>query len=140
MGAWGIKNFENDGAEDYIYTVFQQGKGVVKSAIEKIVSLGKEEYLEAPECEEALAAIEIMAAYKGKPSSDCNQEVLKWVKTNNVVDFKEGLFRKTINITDLANQAIDRISSNSELRELWEESGDLKAWLTILQDLKERIK
>ena len=128
MGAWGFKNFENDGAADFVYDVFDNGKKVIFQAIQKIVKAKPDEYLEAPDCEEALAAIEILAAAKNNPSSDCNPDIIKWLQKNDVLKFKNGLFGPKVDLVPLAEKALDRIINDSELRELWEESEQFDEW------------
>jgi len=141
MGTWGVLNFENDGAADFAHEVMENGKGTIKTSIEAIINSGTgDDNPEAPECEEALAAIEFIAAAKGNPSSDCAPEVLDWIKSNDVLNFRSGLFRKKVNIEDLARTAIDRISTDSEMKELWEDSDEYDEWQKVVLDLKERIK
>jgi hypothetical protein len=141
MGAWGINNFDNDGAMDFSADVVEGNRSLIKDAILKVTNLSDDDYLESPECEEALAAIEFIAAQKGNPSPDFPEEALEWIKKNDVLHFSSGLvFKKQIDITALSLHAIERIGSNSELQELWEESDEYKDWLKVLEDLKNRIK
>ena len=128
MGAWGFKNFENDGAADFVYDVFDNGKKVIFQAIQKIVKAKPDEYLEAPDCEEDLAAIELLAAAKNNQSSDCNPDIIKWLQKNDVLKFKNGLFGPKVDLVPLAEKALDRIINDSELRELWEESEQFDEW------------
>lgn len=140
MGAWGINNFDNDTALDFSSDVVEGDKSLIKDAILKVTKLSDDEYLEAPDCEEALTAIEFIAAQKGKPSSDFPEEAKTWIKNNDLLNFTSGLFKKRIDITDLSLKAIERIVSNSELQELWEESDEYESWLKVLEDLKTRIE
>lgn len=140
MGTWGIKNFENDGAADFTSDVIENGKSLIKEAIVKVSELSDDEYLEAPDCENALASIEFIAAFKGKPSDDLPEEVIDWIKKNDLLDFRSGFLGKRIDMIDLSLKALDRILNNSELKELWEEGDEFEEWKKILEDLKQRVK
>lgn len=139
MGTWGLKNFENDGAADFTDDVLGNGKNLIKETILKVSEMNSDEYLEAPDCENALAAIEFIAAYKGNPSDDLPEDISLWIKENDLLNFKSSFFSKKVNIVDLSLKAIDRILLNSELKELWEESSEFEDWKKVVLDLKERI-
>ena len=85
------------------------------------------------DCEEALAAVEFVAAAKGKPSTDISVEALNWVKTSNLLHFKD------FDLVDSSKKVIDRILNHSEIKELWEEANELQEWEKIINDLKSRI-
>ena len=116
MGAWGIKNFENDGAADFVEEVIDNGSKAIKTCLLKITKKQDDAYLDTSDCEEALAAAEIIAAAKGKPSEDCQDQILEWVKSNDALHYRSGIFGKKIDITDLTVKAVNRIVKNSELR------------------------
>jgi hypothetical protein len=140
MGTWGINNFDNDSAMDFSSDIIEGDKDLIKDAILKVTRLEDNDYLEAPDCENALVAMEFIAAQKGKPSPDFPEEAQEWIKNNDLLNFTSGLFRKRIDITELSLQAIQRIGSNSELQELWEESDEYEDWLKVLEDLRNRIE
>lgn len=141
MGTWGIRNFENDGAADFVYNVYDNGKKVIKKSFLKIINPKDDDNLDASDCEEALAAAEIIAAAKGNPSEDLPKEMNDWLIKNDVLTFKKSLFSKKIDIVNLAELSVKKIISNSELRELWEETGDdFDTWNTIQADLITRLK
>lgn len=133
MGAWGIKNFENDGAADFVADVLSGNKLIIANTIEKILEISKGDYLEVCDCEEALAAVEFVAAAKGNPSSDISAEALNWVKTSNLLHFKD------FDLVSSSKKVIDRILSHSEIKELWEEANEFMEWEKIILDLKTRI-
>lgn len=133
MGAWGIKNFENDGAADFVADVLSGNKLIIANTIEKILEINKGDYLEVCDCEEALAAVEFVAAAKGKPSTDISVEALNWVKTSNLLHFKD------FDLVASSKKVIDRILIHSEIKELWEEANELQEWEKIVTDLKNRI-
>jgi len=140
MGTWGLKNFKNDGASDFKLDVLEGDKTLVKNAIQQIVKLNESDYLEAPDCENGLAAIEFIAAAKGNPSIDFSESELEWISKNDLLKHKKPLFGKRINIIDDSLKVLERIVKSSELKELWEESDELDEWLEIQKDLKNRLK
>lgn len=140
MGTWGFKNFENDGASDFKLDVLEGDKTLVKNAIQQIVKLNESDYLEAPDCENGLVAIEFIAAAKGNPSEEFSVSELEWINKNDLLKYKKPLFGKRVDIIDDSFKALERIIQNSELKELWEESDELDAWLEIQKDLKNRLK
>ena len=141
MGAWENGNFGNDDAMDFVSEV--NDKKAILDPILKISNASATEYLEAPDCSVALAAIEYLAAALGNPSEDFPEEAQDWISKNKLLPFtEEGLLgiRKTeVEIIKHANQAIDKIKTNSELQELWQESGEFEDWLNIVEELKKRI-
>lgn len=140
MGTWGVKNFENDGAADFVYDVCDNnGKEVIKTSLLKIVN-AKDDYLDASDCEEALAAAEIVAGAKGQPSEDLPEEIKEWLPKNDILTTKKFLFSKKVDLVNLAIQTVTKILSYSELKELWEESEELEVWSNLQTNLIERLK
>lgn len=134
MGVWGIKNFENDGAVDFVADVLKGNKLIITNTIEKILEINKGDYLEVCDCEEALAAVEFIAAAKGKPSTDISVEAMDWVKASNLLQFKD------FDLVASSKKVIDRILNYSEIKELWEEANELQEWERIILDLRSRIE
>ena len=143
MGTWGYKHFENDDAADFVQQLEEEGIIKIYEAILYVSGLPETEYLEAPECQQALAAMEYVAAAKGNPSPDFPEEARKWMKEKNVEDILEGEtkagYLSHVDITEVSLKAIERIETNSELQELWEETGGKEASGRELADLKKRI-
>jgi hypothetical protein len=132
MGAWGAKSFENDDAMDWIAEIEEStDTEPMKEALEAVME-GEGEYLEAPECSITLAAAEVIAALKGAPSPDLPVEVNDWVG-NHKQNVSSGLI-------ELALKAINRIKTDSELKELWDETGDATEWYQAVCDLEMRLK
>jgi len=130
MGAWENGNFGNDDAMDFVGEV--NSKEAILDAILKISAAPENEYLESPDCCIALAAIEYIATALGNPSEDFPEEGEEWISKNKS-ELLEG------DIILHSNQAIDKIKTNSELKELWEESGEFEDWLNVIEGLKKRI-
>ncbi len=134
MGAWSVDAYGNDDAADWAYELEEaEDLTPVEEAIQAVLSVG-EEYLEAPEATVALAAIEVLARLAGNwgERNSYTETIDKWVEQTTAVPTPE--------ILDNARSAIDRIlGENSELRELWEDSGDYEAWVQSVQSLRSRV-
>lgn len=129
MGAWSHEPFGNDDASDWVYRLeYVEDLSVIESAIDS--SLEADDYLEAPEASEAIAAIEVLAKLlgKGTQSDSYTEGVDKWVKSVSIKPDKA--------LLEKANQALLRIlGENSELRELWDEAGG-DEWVSSISSLQ----
>ncbi len=133
MGAWDIKNFGNDNALDWVDDFVEEPTiGFLYETIQPVFVLG---YLEADVVETALAAIEIVAAAKGKPATDfpaeeIGQDLVALVAANMTPD-----------LVDTCKRAIDRITAerDNELYELWREADQLDPWIAVQTDLHKRV-
>lgn len=137
MGAWGLDTFENDQACDWLYTLEKTSSiDFALSALLKIAS--NEGYIEAPECCEALAAAEVVAASRSGDFSRIPDEAAAWLRQ------KRGIFRKSIAFerehAEIAAAAVEKIAASSELRELWEETNDFAAWVSLLNGLARGLR
>ena len=131
MGAWGRGNFKNDSALDWVNKlIYSKGYSVIIEAFDTIQA-NKGSYLEVDECNDALAAAEIVAALAGNPSSSLPKNVSEWVSHHLAVD--EEILQK-------AKQAVMVVLSDSELRDLWEEVDALEEWNATQIDLIKRLE
>ena len=127
---WGHFNFDNDAATDLAGEFLDTGSEV--TLLEALVPAAEEEgYLEAAVAAAALAAAEIVAAWRGHPGSDFLPGLLDQVQHLDVSDEDE--------LTDLARRAVRAVVQESELRERWEESPELAGWEAAQQDLLDRL-
>lgn len=134
MGTWGVNAFENDTALDWVWELEEsEDLSVVMAALEGPLADDADEYLEAPVCEMALAAAEIVAALKGHPPEKLPPEADDWVKRNR------GRLKVDQELIETAHDAIARVVADSELRELWDESEELAAWEKALESLQKRL-
>src|SRR5215510_10818731 len=121
-GTWQIGSFENDDAADWISELEQaDGPSVLTATLRGVDSKAK--FVEAPDCAMALAAAEVIAAARGRPSKALPAEVDAWLKR----------VRPSVG-PELVQQArtavaFCRDNANSELRQLWMDSKDFPAWL-----------
>lgn len=132
MGAWGIRSFENDDAMDWFLELEESG-GV--ALLEQALSTQPEDgYLERDDGCQIVAAVEVIAALLGVPSSDLPDRVMQWVEANKATDVST-LVPKCGPALDLA------CSPGSENYELWEEAApeDFSQWKDLISDLKRRV-
>ena len=134
MGAWSHESFGNDDAADWIAQLEEQNDlGLVKSTLDAVLAIG-DDYLEAPEASEAIAAAEVVARLQGRPGNgDADTEAVdEWVARVKL-PAPPALIAK-------ARRALDRILTEpSELMELRDESEDAAAWRASVEDLKARL-
>lgn len=132
MGAWGSGSFENDDAMDWVSDLSASPDwSTVQAALDQVLALGPDDYLEAPDASVALAAAEVVAAAMEAPASNLPAEVTDWTAihgANVEPDHAKGAYR-----------AVMRVVEQSELQELWEETGDPSGWQGAVVDLQKRL-
>ena len=120
MGAWGSGVYENDEALELVEEVC--GGGGVESlaeALERVLATG-DDYLEAPEASQGLAAADIVSRLRGRnvPAETGVAELDEWL---DEVDFFVGT-----STVEQARAAVARVLRKpSEMMELWAEFGSL---------------
>jgi hypothetical protein len=133
MGAWGVLAFDNDDANDWAYGLDDvDDLSLVEGALAAV--LEADDYIEAPDATNVLAACEVLARLNGKPgyTNAYTEKVDQWVAAHPL--------KPSRSILKQANEAIDRIlGDNSELKELWAESDEHDSWLAAVADLRQRL-
>ncbi len=126
MGAWGLLFDENDDAADWLADFADAPDW---STVDAALALD-DEYVEAPDASNALAAAEIVAAAHGRPSPRLALEISDWAAGQ----------------TDAASQRIatardaaTRVRDDSELRELWEETDEFEDWKKSVDETISRL-
>ena len=133
MGAWGIGNFENDEALDWVFELeSSEDLSVVLDTLNAI-NHGGEEYLDATDCSRALAAAEVIAALHGNPPTNLPEEVAAWVEAHG----RHLALNHTV--LEEARSALSAILQESELQELWEETEEYDTWRGLVADLRRRL-
>jgi len=129
MAAWGSGNFENDDAQDWL----GQLASLTIEDLSPILSRAADntDYLEAPGSSVAVAAAEAVAALKGTPAEAAPREITEWVSK---VKAKPGP-----DLSAVAVRAVQRVRTNSELKDLWLEAEGLNEWSAALRDLEKRL-
>lgn len=131
MGAWGYQSFENDDALDWVANLKSSFDLALIDATLNDVIDNSADFLDARECARAIAASEVLAALHGNPSPLLPDEVREWIS---------GKFAPDRALNQKAQQALDRILADSELRELWEENTtDYPNWIAAIEQIKSRL-
>ena len=132
MGAWGINTFENDDAADWIGEFCDEpDKELLVEAFEAVNDID-DNYLEAPESSAALAAAEVVAALLGKPSASLPDNAKECIGKLKL--------KPNEKLVAAAWKAVERVKTDSELKELWDESDDAAQWQATVEDLAARLK
>jgi len=131
VGAWGSGPFENDDALDWVASlVGSSGEATLVEAFAQ-VALRDDQYLEAPDASVAVAAAEVVATARGAPGAGLPSAVDEWITSHkNEV---------TVPTAELARSAMERVASNSELAEVWEESDSSSEWRATIESLQQRL-
>lgn len=135
MGTWSREPFGNDTANDWAYGLEDvKDLSYVEAALDKVLAVG-DDYLEAPDAEEAIAAVEVLAKLLGRETqSDAyTEKVDEWVKKFNS--------KPNPALCNKARQVLQRIQSeNSEIVELWEEAEEAEEWRKSLEQLRSALE
>lgn len=134
MGGWGTGSFENEDARTFLGRLNSLGIDDLRPILARAAD--QDDYLEAPESSIAVAAAEVVAALvvaakKEASSSAAPREIVDWTSKNQA--------GAPPDLVDLAGRAVERVRTNSELKDLWLEAEGLNEWSGALRDLKERL-
>ncbi|HEV7404987.1 MAG TPA: DUF4259 domain-containing protein [Chthoniobacteraceae bacterium] len=131
MGAWDATSFGNDTANDWAYDLEKSHDlSYVDTTLEKILEAG-DDYIDASDAEEAIAAAEVLAWLRGRPTpvNAYTEKVAEWVAAHPI--------QPPPAIVQKALAALDRIEgASSELPALWEGDAD---WAASMADLRARL-
>jgi Domain of unknown function (DUF4259) len=130
MSATGPRNFENEDATDWVYDLTESNGTDLLSEAFAVVE--KTDFADAPDCCIALAAAEVVAAAKGKPSGDLPDEVRTWLEDQERLDGFKKLDKR-------ASKVAKKVQAKSELRDQWEESDDWHNWQMAVEGLLKRL-
>lgn len=122
MGAWGPGNFENDAALDWLG---EDGLDVVHVA-RALRADG-----DSDECEHALAAAELVAAWNGHPVGELPQSAEEFIQRRRGGPKAEMIVK--------ARECVAAILADSELLALWKDDGNPAPWQAAQKDLLDRL-
>jgi hypothetical protein len=126
MGAWGAGTFENDAALDWLIELKRADSlQPVGELLQQVADLGPDDYLEIDSASAVLAAAAIVATLHDAHDNDLPPDARDWVAAHPLP--------VEPSLLELAALAVERVSENSELRELWAGDGppDPEWWSTI---------
>ncbi|AJY76738.1 DUF4259 domain-containing protein [Paenibacillus beijingensis] len=129
MGAWGYGNFENDIVLDWVEDLLDtQDLRLISESINTVLD---DSYLDAATASIAVGAIEILAAMQNRPGTeDYDDELEDWINQHK---------GQGTNLLVTANEALGKILTISELKELWQESENYEDWVKTIKELEERL-
>jgi len=133
MGAWGVGSFQNDQALEWLGEVeSEDDPALIEDALGTISEADEDAYLDADDCNVAIAAAELVAAMGGQPSPRLPDGMKEWCDEQE--DPEPELVADAVT-------AIERIGKDSELVEQYTEDGELDPrWKKSLDDLVKRLK
>jgi hypothetical protein len=133
MGAWGTGSFENDSARDWFYTVEEAVEPGLTIASALDDALAEAGYLELDCACAAIAGAELSAACAGVAADDLPDHIRRWVAQHPHQPHGAEIEQAVL--------AVQRVRSESELREQWdEEMSSDNAWLQAVDELIARLR
>jgi hypothetical protein len=134
MGAWSHEPFDNDTASDWADVLMDATDLSHVEATLDVVLDASGSYLEAPEGEEAIAAVAVLAQLLGRspPISNAPEGLQAWITGVGV--------RPSAALLEKARRVIDRVvAEDSELAELWDDSESAADWRASLAALRQAV-
>ena len=132
MGAWGVGNFDNDTALDWVYELEETDDlSLIDSTVSAVFD---EDYIDSDVGCEALIAIEAVARLLGNfgKENSYSEDLDNWVNSHSL-DVPNTLIEKSKKALELI------LGENSELKELWEDTEDYQSWIVEIKDLDKRL-
>ena len=128
MAGWGSGSFDNEDAQEWLKQLPQLTTDDLQQVLSRV---DDETYLEAPESGVIVAVAEAIATLKGAPPEAAPQVITGWatkIKPESLAD-----------LAALAFRAVQRVRTNSELKDLWLEADGLNDWSANLRNLEKRL-
>ena len=132
MSAWGISNFENDTALDWVGKIVNQKDiNVIINSIDKFVNGFNAEETTLINCSKFLTIAEILAGLLGSPAEDFPEELTDWIESKYI-----NVEQSTI---DTAIEGVRLLMNESEVREMYLDSGYFNSWDKAQKNLIKRL-
>ncbi len=132
MGYWGIKTFENDSAQDWIFGLEEEKNlAIVALKFGELFSTyhaNKKVLIDDDLASQALAAAEIVSALLGKPSFALPPTLKKWLEKNKTYS-KE--------LVSVFNELAKTNALENKSETLWKDCTKAQKWNLILDSLSE---
>ena len=132
MSAWGISNFENDTALDWVNEVVHRKEiESFKESVELFLKSFSIENTSLMDCSKFLAIAETMAALLGSPGQDFPEELQDWIETKYI--------KIETSTVESAKRGVQMVMNDSEAKEMYLDSGYFKSWEKAQKDLIKRL-
>ena len=132
MSAWGISNFENDTALNWIENLIEHSDvEAIDSTVNNFLSNFDPEETTLIECSTFLTVAELIAGLLDHPSEDFPDELKDWID-NNYIETKK-------DVVDKAKKGVALILKDSEAKEMYWDSGYQKSWVESQKNLIKRL-
>lgn len=132
MELWGIDNFSNEAARDWLDDFGGNDFRLIDRTLAGIASLLPVDVLDAEEAAEALVSAECIAAARGAPSAHMPQTLTDWLDENPNMQVKP-------EFVEMAQKAVARVLDDSILRDIWRQTEHFEHWQAVVQDLQLRL-
>ena len=136
MGAWSHEPFGNDQACDWVAELAEStGFAIIEKAFDQVIADQNEEFIDADTVCEAYAAAEVLAHILGQGTENLDflGNIGGWIEKLPAQP-SAALIQKALNALNISTQ------ENSELNELWQESGNYAEWTQNIDALKGILK
>src|SRR5690348_10090933 len=133
MAGWGTGSFENEDAQSFLGRL----NSLSADDLRRMLSRAAEhDYLEAPESSAVVVAAEVVAALVAAANDETSspatpRQISDWISTNDG--------SAPPDLINLARRAVEKVRTNSELKDLWLEAEGLNEWSASLRDLEGRL-
>ncbi|MBX3358864.1 MAG: DUF4259 domain-containing protein [Phycisphaeraceae bacterium] len=132
MGTWEVGAFDNDGAMDWMGEFLDDpSMDAVREALNAVITAESRYDADTFVCECAIAAAEVVAAAAGKPLPGLPEELAAWLK--------QARPKAPPRLLSMAEKAVARVRTDSELMECWEDSDSVATWHAAMDDLAARL-
>ena len=128
MAGWGSGSFDNEDAHAWLDQLAQLTTDDLKRLLSRVDDSA---YLEAPESSVIVAAAEVVATLKGATPEAAPRAVVEWTSRTHAASSPD--------LAALALRAVQRVRTDSELKDLWLEADGLNEWSANLRDLEKRL-
>jgi Domain of unknown function (DUF4259) len=129
MPGWGTGSFENEDAQSFLAALKSKEPADLKNVLTRTAASG--DYLNCQESCVVIAAAEVVATAKGNLPENVPPQISDFVEKNGGVPSSE--------MNELARTAVEKVRTNSELKDLWLEADGLNEWSASLRDLERRL-
>lgn len=133
MSAWGISNFDNDTAIYWLQRLIDEDEdGIIKNTIDGFSKRFRPDRTDIIECSEFLAASEVVAALTGNPAEEVPVELEEWIQ-GQYIQIDQNALQECV-------KGVEMIVNDSELKEMFLDSGYFKSWQKEQRNLIKRLK